>query len=162
MQHACSGVPKKTWRKMCCWERQMKNGLAVQHPDKWMTFAIWQKREKVTKLIKNWARRVQIVWYGMKTLDTSENICIYFASPPSFCPTFCPKLVKKYIVLSTFLRERFIEKRRKKTYKCQFCPYTYLRTVKRDIFLFFSPICHKMRKKFCRLLAFFSHFYPIC
>ena len=34
------------------------------------------------------------------------------------------------------LRERFIEE--EKTDKCQFCPYTYLRTVKTDIFLFFS------------------------
>ena len=59
------------------------------------------------------------------------------------------------------LRERFIEKKEKITDKCLFCPYTYLRTVKTDIFLFFIPP-HKMRQNFCRLLAFFSHFYPIC
>ena len=35
------------------------------------------------------------------------------------------------------IRERFIEKKKKKTDKCLFCPYTYLRTVKTDIFLFF-------------------------
>ena len=31
------------------------------------------------------------------------------------------------VVYFTFLMERFIEKKGKKTYKCQFCPYTYLR-----------------------------------
>ena len=36
-----------------------------------------------------------------------------------------------------FLRERFIEEKKEKTYKCQFCPYTYLRTVKTDTFPFF-------------------------
>ena len=29
------------------------------------------------------------------------------------------------------------KRKEKKTYKCQFCPYTYLRTVKTDIFPFF-------------------------
>ena len=38
------------------------------------------------------------------------------------------------------LRERFIEKKRKKTDKCQFCPYTYLRTVKTDNFPFFPLV----------------------
>ena len=40
-------------------------------------------------------------------------------------------------IIRIVLRERFIEKKKEKTDKCLFCPYTYLRTVKTDIFLFF-------------------------
>merc|ERR1711954_311660 len=45
-------------------------------------------------------------------------------------------------------------KKRKKTDKCLFCPYTYLRTVKTDIFLFFfSPYMSQDASKFLPIVS---------
>ena len=80
------------------------------------------------------------------------------------------KLVELYFKHS-LVRERFIEKKEEKTDKCQFCPYTYLRTVKTDMFPFFplvktkfflffppSPYTYLPKTDICK---FFSSFFSM-
>ena len=45
------------------------------------------------------------------------------------------------------------DKKKEKADKCYFCPYTYICSVKTNIFLF-PPICCKIRCNFCQIISF--------
>ena len=64
--------------------------------------------------------------------------------------------------INNFCQGKVHRKKERKNRQMSVLPLHLPTYSKNRHFSFFPPICHKMRQKFCRLLAFFSHFYPIC